>query len=133
MEKVQGVGGVFFRSRGDKAALLAWYRDVLGIPVASWGGFNFRWQDMHRSDDASTTWSVFDADTDYFGRADQQWMVNFRVEDLDAMLAQVRAAGGGVDERIEDGEYGRFGWVTDPQGHRIELWQPPAGGEPDAD
>lgn len=133
MERVQGVGGVFFKNRGDKVALLAWYRDNLGIPVASWGGFNFRWADMDGAEHASTTWSPFDADSDYFGRADQQWMVNFRVPDLHAMLAQLRAAGADVLDKVEESEYGKFGWVTDPQGNRIELWEPPAGGEPDAD
>ena len=68
----------------------------------------------------------FDADTDYFGSHDQQAMVNYRVNDLDAMLAQLRAAGAIVDNRIEDSEYGKFGWATDPEGNRLELWQPPA-------
>jgi predicted enzyme related to lactoylglutathione lyase len=133
MERVQGIGGVFFKNRGDKAALIAWYRDNLGIPVASWGGFNFRWSDMHQAEHASTTWSPFDEDSEYFGRAEQQWMVNFRVTDLHAMLAQLRAAGADVLDKVEEGEYGKFGWVTDPQGNRIELWEPPPGGEPDAD
>lgn len=133
MEQVQGIGGVFFKNRGDKQALLDWYRDVLGVPVASWGGFNFRWSSMDGSEDASTTWSIFDADTDYFGRPDQQFMINFRVTDLDAMLAQVRAAGAEVADDVQDGEYGKFAWVTDPQGNKVELWQPPAGGEPDVD
>lgn len=68
----------------------------------------------------------FDADTDYFGSRKQQAMVNYRVNDLDAMLAQLRAAGAIVDSRIEDSEYGKFGWATDPEGNRLELWQPPA-------
>ena len=133
MERVQGIGGVFFKNRGDKEALLAWYRDNLGIPVTSWGGFNFRWADMRGAEHASTTWSAFDEDSDYFGRPDQQWMVNFRVADLQAMLAQLRAAGADVADDVQEGEYGKFGWVTDPQGNRIELWAPPPGGEPDGD
>ena len=133
MQRVQGIGGVFFRNQGDKDALIAWYRDHLGIPVTSWGGFNFRWRDMDGAEDASTTWSVFDADSEYFGRSDQQFMINFRVSDLDAMLAQLRALGDDVADDVQDTEYGKFGWVTDPQGNRIELWEPPAGGEPDVD
>jgi predicted enzyme related to lactoylglutathione lyase len=73
-----------------------------------------------------TLWSPFAADTDYFGPGTQPYMVNFRVDDLDALLAQLRAAGVEVDERVDQSEFGRFGWITDPEGTRIELWQPPA-------
>jgi predicted enzyme related to lactoylglutathione lyase len=73
----------------------------------------------------TTIWSIFAGDTDYFGPSGQQSMVNYRVDDLDAMLEQLRAAGVSVDDKIEDGELGRFGWATDPEGNRLELWQPP--------
>jgi predicted enzyme related to lactoylglutathione lyase len=117
MERVQGIGGVFFRTR-DPEALGAWYREHLGVPVeegnyAVFGG------------EGQTVWSAFAGDTDYFGPSGQQFMLNFRVEDLDAMLRQLRAAGVAVDERVEDSELGRFGWFTDPDGNRVELWQPP--------
>jgi predicted enzyme related to lactoylglutathione lyase len=129
METVQGIGGVFVRGR-DKDALLAWYRDVLGVPVAAWGGTAFVWSEQHGAEHGTTTFSVFAADSTYFAPGTSPFMINFRVKDLDRMLAQVRAAGGWVDERIEDSEYGRFGWVLDPEGTKIELWQPPQGGEP---
>ena len=74
-----------------------------------------------------TVWSAFDADTEYFGRREQAWMVNFRVRDLDAMLAQLRDAGVEVDDRLEEYDYGRFGWARDPEGNRFELWEPTAG------
>ena len=129
METVQGIGGVFFKGR-DKEAVIAWYRDVLGVPMASWGGTAFRWAEQHAAEDASTTFSVFDGDSGYFAPSEAPFMINFRVRDLDAMLAQARAAGGWVDDKVEESEYGRFGWVLDPDGNKVELWQPPEGGEP---
>lgn len=125
MERVQGIGGLFFKA-SDPQALGAWYRDHLGIDVQSWGGAAFPWAEQDRADSASTIWSPFKADTTYFEPSKASFMVNFRVRDLDAMLAQLRAAGCDVDDRIEDSEFGRFGWVMDPEGNRVELWQPPA-------
>ncbi|WP_212830518.1 VOC family protein [Catellatospora sp. TT07R-123] len=121
MQRVTGIGGVFLRAR-DADALKAWYRDHLGIEVSAWGGHRFFWQAG-----GSTTWSVFEADSDYFGDARQPFMLNFRVDDLDAMLAQLRAAGVKVVDEVEDGEFGRFGWVYDAEDNRVELWQPPRG------
>lgn len=117
MERVTGIGGVFFRAK-DPEALNAWYAEHLGtVPPAGREGV---WEQSA----GPTVWSAFAADTDYFGRAEQAWMVNFRVADLDAMLAQLRAAGARVDPKVEDYAYGRFGWAHDPEGNRIELWQP---------
>ena len=120
-----GIGGVFFKAR-DKAALSAWYRDHLGVPVESWGGASFSWCDHDPGQDAVTVWSPFEATTTYFEPSSAPFMINFRVRDLDAMLSQLREAGCDVDDRIEDSEFGRFGWVMDPEQNRIELWQPPA-------
>ncbi len=117
MERVTGVGGVFLRG-GDSEALRAWYVANLGITVEEWGGFVFQAE----SGDA-TVWSIFAGDTDYWPQA-QQVMVNYRVRDLDAMLAQLRAAGAEVDDKVEELEFGRFGWAVDPEGNRFELWQP---------
>lgn len=126
MQRVLGIGGIFFRAR-DKVALTAWYRDHLGVPVdPNWGGTVFQWAENDPHGDASTVWSAFGDDTDYFGPAGKQFMVNFRVADLDAMLQQLRDHGCDVEERIDDSEFGRFGWVADPEGNRVELWQPPA-------
>lgn len=125
MERVRGIGGVFFKC-SDKAAMAAWYRDNLGVPVEAWGGAAFPWAENDPQGDASTVWSLFDADTTYFAPSRQPFMINYRVRDLDAMLAQLRANGCTVDDKIEDGDFGRFGWVMDPEGNRIELWQPPA-------
>lgn len=120
MERVRGIGGVFFRAR-DPQALARWYEQHLGIEIEEWGGSVI----VAEAGDV-TVWSPFRADTEYFGPSGQQLMVNYRVRDLDAMLEQLRAAGVDViDERHED-ENGRFGWADDPEGNRIELWQPPA-------
>ena len=117
MERALGIGGVFLRA-DDPEALRAWYEANLGIPIEPWGGNAF----VADAGDA-TVWSIFPGDTEYWP-AEKQTMVNYRVRDLDAMLAQLRAAGAEVDERIEEQEFGRFGWAVDPEGNRIELWQP---------
>ena len=116
MERVTGIGGVFFRS-ADSRALGAWYKQHLGVPVDEAGHAIF-------PESRNTVWSPFKGDTDYWP-AEKQWMVNFTVDDLDAMLAQLRDAGAQVDEKIEvlDG-IGRFGWAVDPEGNRFELWEP---------
>lgn len=121
MEKVTGIGGYFLRA-ADPATLTAWYRDVLGVDFGEHG----LWQQPA----GPTVFAAFEADTDYLGiRPDgqdrQQTMLNFRVADLDAMLAQLRNAGAEVAPETQqlDG-IGRFGWVTDPEGNRIELWEP---------
>ena len=116
MERVVGIGGHFLRA-ADPVALSAWYRESLGLDADEMG----LWQ----QEAGPTVFAAFDADTDYFGRREQQVMLNFRVRDLDAMLAQLRAAGADVVEETQEMEgVGRFGWVTDPEGNRIELWQP---------
>lgn len=122
MAKVTGLGGAFFRTP-DPAATSAWYRDHLGLePEEDHPSATFRW-----SGGETSVWGPFDADTEYFGDRDQQFMINFRVDDLDGMLEQLRAASVEVDPQIEDGEFGKFGWVVDCDGRRIELWQAPKG------
>jgi predicted enzyme related to lactoylglutathione lyase len=115
---VRGIGGVFFRAR-DADALRRWYADALGFELDDYGGKLFE-----AAAGDQTVWSPFAGDTDYWPR-DQQAMINYRVDDLDAMLERVRAAGAEVDEKVEEHEYGRFGWAVDPEGNRFELWQPP--------
>lgn len=126
MEKVRGVGGVFFKA-ADPKALGAWYRDNLGIPVdPNWGGAVFTWSELEGpGEPASTVWSPFKQDTTYFAPSTASFMINFRVGDLDAMVAQLKANGCDVADEIQDTPQGRFGWVMDPEGNRIELWEPP--------
>jgi len=116
MERVLGIGGYFLRA-ADPAALSAWYRDCLGLDADENG--------LWRQGAGPTVFATFEAATDYFGSREQQTMVNFRVGDLDAMLAQLRAKKTDVAEKTQDMEgIGRFGWVTDPKGNQVELWQP---------
>lgn len=122
MERVTGIGGVFVRA-GQAAGLRAWYAEHLGIDLGDWGMKPFDW-----TPGGSTTFAVFAHDTDYLGRPEQAFMVNFRVADLDAMLAQLRSGGVEVIDEIQESEFGRFGWAVDPEGTRFELWEPPAGG-----
>ncbi|MCX5000121.1 VOC family protein [Streptomyces longwoodensis] len=116
MERVRGIGGYFLRA-ADPGALTAWYRDCLGLDADEHG--------LWHQAAGPTVFAAFESGTDYFGSPAQQTMLNFRVADLDAMLAQLRAKGADVAEETQDMEgVGRFGWVTDPEGNRIELWQP---------
>jgi predicted enzyme related to lactoylglutathione lyase len=119
--KVTGVGGVFLRAQ-DQGALATWYAEVLGLPVEQ-GDYAV----LRSSGGETLTWAAFPADTDYFGAKGQAVMVNYRVDDLDAMLERLRQAGTVVDDHIEEHEFGRFGWAVDPEGNRLELWQPPPG------
>jgi predicted enzyme related to lactoylglutathione lyase len=124
MAKILGIGGVFFRS-ADPKGVHAWYEKHLGLLKDENGVVTFAWKKA--SDEAKehrTVWCPFPKDTDYFGPARPAFMVNYIVDDLDGMLADLRAAGAEVDQKVEEYDYGRFGWVTDPEGNRIELWQP---------
>jgi predicted enzyme related to lactoylglutathione lyase len=125
MAQVTGIGGVFFKAQ-DPTALGAWYREHLGLDVQDWGGAVLRWgtSDNPRG---STSWSLFPADTSHFAPSAASFMVNFRVDDLAALLQALRASGCQVEDRVEDCEYGKFGWVIDPEGNKVELWEPPAG------
>lgn len=123
MERVTGIGGVFLKAR-DPKALAAWYRDHLGVPIEPgmpYGTFSATGEAGVRE---QTVWSAFPMDTDYFGSPEARCMVNYRVADLDSMLSQLREAGVEVDDRVEDHSYGRFGWASDPEGNRFELWEP---------
>lgn len=120
-----GVGGIFFRSTNPER-LGDWYARHLGFAVESWGstrGASF--EPGRLPSTAFTVWSVFAADTEYFGAARQSYMINLVVDDLDAALANVAAGGAEVLEEREEHDYGRFGWFIDPDGHRVELWEPP--------
>ncbi|MEY9863110.1 putative enzyme related to lactoylglutathione lyase [Catenulispora sp. GAS73] len=115
MERVLGIGGHFLRA-ADPAALTAWYRDSLGLDIDEHG----MWQQQA----GPTVFAAFEAETDYFGSREQQVMLNFRVRDLDAMLRQLREQGADVDAETQEMDgIGKFGWVRDPEGNRIELWE----------
>ena len=127
MKRVTGIGGIFFLAK-DPTALRAWYQRHLGIDVQAWGGAAFDWTDDRGQPVAGTTaWSIGAADSDAFAPSAAPFMVNYRVADLRALVAALRAEGCQVLDRIDESEYGIFGWVIDPEGNKVELWQPPAG------
>ena len=120
-----GVGGVFFRSK-DPARLGEWYARYLGFQVEAWGetrGTSFAPDCMPAA--SFTVWSAFEASTEYFGGSGQTYMINLVVDDLDAALENVAAGGAEVLEAREEHDFGRFGWFIDPDGNRVELWEPP--------
>lgn len=125
MKRVTGVGGVFFKS-SDPQRLAAWYRDHLGLDVADWGGAIFQWGGPD-SQPGMTIWSPFAQDTDKMAPSTAPFMINFRVADLDALLVALRAEGCDVSGDAEASDFGKFGWVIDPDGNKVELWEPPAG------
>ena len=129
MAKVTGIGGVFLKCRGDSAALAAWYQTHLGLPLETWGGAILRWPDDKAEDQGLTVWSLADKDSQWFSPSDSAFMINYRVDDMDALLAQLRAAGIEPVGVPESHENGKFAWVMDPDGNKVELWEPMAWDE----
>ena len=127
MKRVTGIGGVFFKAK-DPVALRAWYKRHLGIDVQDWGGTGFRWTDDAGNATAGTTvWSIGSADGDYYAPSASTFMINYRVDDLHGLLQRLRDEGCQVIDKTEESEFGKFGWVMDPEGNKAELWQPPEG------
>jgi predicted enzyme related to lactoylglutathione lyase len=122
MKRVTGIGGIFFSAK-DPVTLRAWYQKHLGIDVQPWGGAAFTWTDPA----GTTIWSIGKDDGKHFAPSTSSFMVNYRVENLAALLAALREEGCNVLEKTDDSEYGKFGWVIDPEGNKVELWQPPEG------
>jgi predicted enzyme related to lactoylglutathione lyase len=126
MKRVTGIGGIFFHAK-DPAAMHAWYKRHLGIDVQEWGGAAFSWSDESGKPTGGTTiWSVSAPGGDHFAPG-TSFMINYRVDNLDALLQALRAEGCNVLDKTDDSEYGKFGWVIDPEGNKVELWEPPAG------
>ncbi len=127
MKRVTGIGGVFFQAK-DPLALRAWYQTHLGIDVQDWGGAVFAWADADgKPVSGGTTWCVAPEHSETFSPGAAPFMVNYRVADLNALLAALRAEGCNVLNQLDESEYGKFGWVIDPEGNKVELWEPPAG------
>lgn len=120
MKRVVGIGGIFFKAK-DPEALRAWYQRHLGIDVQAWGGTAFPWD----RPGGVTVWSILPDTSEYFAPSAAPFMVNYVVEDLHAVLDALRAEGCAVDAKVDESDYGKFGWVMDPEGNRVELWQPP--------
>ncbi len=125
MKRVTGIGGIFFKAK-DPKALGEWYRKHLGIDVQDWGGAIFPWNAEGKPHVTGVTlWNVFST-SEHLAPSTAPFMINYRVEDLHTLLSLLRAEGCAVDAKVEASEYGKFGWVMDPEGNRIELWEPPA-------
>lgn len=127
MKRVTGIGGIFFKAK-DPQALRAWYQRHLGVDVQEWGGAAFTWADDDGNPMKGTTvWSVSGTDSDSFAPSTAPFMINYRVADLAALLRALREEGCNVVDKTDDSEFGKFGWVIDPEGNKVELWQPPEG------
>ena len=125
MARVTGIGGVFLKAK-DPKVLNAWYSEHLGISINEWGA-NFEWSDEVPAGTGNTAWSLFPESSTHFGPGPQTVMINYRVDDLDALLEKLAAAGVTVDPKRDEASYGKFAWIVDPEGNRVELWQPLAG------
>jgi predicted enzyme related to lactoylglutathione lyase len=127
LKRVTGIGGIFFKAK-DAAALRAWYKRHLAIDVQEWGGAAFTWTDSAGKPTGGTTvWSVGPEESNQFAPSTASFMVNYRVEDLHAVVGALKAEGCNVLDKIDESEYGKFAWVIDPEGNKVELWQPPPG------
>lgn len=127
MKRVTGIGGIFFKAK-DAPALQAWYRDHLGIDVQAWGGTAFSWANSDGKPVGGTTvWSIAPSEGDPFAPGTAPFVINYRVDDLHALVEALKAEGCHVLDKIDESEFGKFGWVIDPEGNKVELWQPPAG------
>ncbi len=127
MNRVTGIGGIFFKSN-DPKRLADWYHTHLGLKVEAWGGVVFHWASKDNPSGVGTTvWNAFDEQTTYFAPSKSSFMINYRVEDLQGLLSLLRNEGCEVDPKVDESDFGKFGWVMDPEGNRIELWEPPKG------
>ena len=124
MARITGIGGVFLKSKGDHAALAAWYKKHLGMALEDWGGAILRWPDDKAEDRGVTVWSLAGKDSKWFSPSTSSFMINYRVDNLGEMLDQLRAGGVEVIQGPESAENGKFAWVMDPDGNKVELWQP---------
>ena len=126
MARVTGIGGVFFKSSGDHKALAAWYQKYLGLTFEEWGGALLRWPDDKAGDGGVTVWHTAASDSKWFAPSNSSFMINYRVDDLDAMLAQMREGGVEIVGDPQSDFNGKFAWVMDPDGNKVELWEPKA-------
>lgn len=124
MARITGIGGVFLKCKGDSAALAAWYQKQLGMPLESWGGAVLRWPDDKAEDGGLTVWHLAQRDSQWFSPSESSFMINYRVDNLDELLAQLRAAEVRIVGGPESHENGKFAWIMDPDGNKVELWEP---------
>ncbi|KIC36179.1 VOC family protein [Leisingera sp. ANG-M7] len=131
MARVTGIGGVFIKARGDAKALAAWYRDHLGLDLQDFGGAVLNWQDDTAEDGGLTVWATAEAEGTWFDPSTAGFMINYRIDDMDGMIAQLMAAGIPILKGPDTHENGRFAWIMDPEGNKVELWEPKLWDETD--
>ena len=124
MAKVTGIGGVFLKCKGDSAALAAWYQKHLGLKLEDWGGAILRWPDDKAEDKGLTVWALAGHDSKWFSPSESSFMINYRVDNLAELLAQLAQAGVPAVGGPESHENGKFAWIMDPDGNKVELWEP---------
>jgi predicted enzyme related to lactoylglutathione lyase len=124
MAKITGIGGVFIKAKTDSKQLAAWYQQHLGLNVEDFGGAILRWTDDHAEDKGLTVWSTASPDSTWFAPSQSSFMINYRVDNLDELLAQLRAAGVEIVKGPESHENGKFAWILDPDHNKVELWEP---------
>ena len=129
MAKITGIGGVFIKSTKDKDALAAWYRDNLGLKFEDWGGSIINWTDDAKVDGGMTVWSTAAPDSKWFAPSESSFMVNYRVDDMAGLLAQLKKNGVEIIKGPDEDFNGTFAWVMDPDGNKVELWEPKASGD----
>ena len=129
MAKITGIGGVFFKSAGKGSDLSSWYEKNLGLKLESWGGAILNWTDDKADDGGMTVWSAADHDTKWFGPSESSFMINYRVDDLDEMIEQLKANGIELVKGPDTDFNGKFAWIMDPDGNKVELWEPMAPAE----
>ena len=124
MARITGIGGVFFKSTGDHKALAAWYEKHLGLKLEPWGGAVLKWPEDQAEDKGATAWHVAGRDSKWFAPSNASFMINYRVDDMDDLIAGLKKAGIEVLQGPESHENGKFAWIADPDGNKVELWEP---------
>ena len=124
MAKVTGIGGVFFLANEDSEVLQEWYQRCLGFALEEWGGSVLNWQDDHAEDKGMTVWNIATKDSEWFAPSKARFMINYRVDDMDGIIDRLQAEGVLIQQGPESHENGRFLWVMDPEGNKVELWEP---------
>ena len=124
MARVTGIGGVFFKSKGQGKNLAGWYEQHLGMQRNDFGGVILNWQDDTAEDKGMTVWHTADSDSTWFSPSESAFMINYRVDDLEALIKQLETAGIEIQQGPEYHENGVFAWIMDPEGNKIELWEP---------
>ena len=124
MARITGIGGVFLKTKTDAKALAKWYQTNLGMPLEPWGGAGLHWPDDPAEDKGVTAWHLAEPTSEWFSPSSSSFMINYRVDNMDEMLKQLRAGGVPIHQGPESHENGKFAWIIDPDGNKVELWEP---------